>query len=290
MKENQSSKYVSIIVPAYNVEKGFQQLLNNLTNLYMESEIIVIDDGSEDNLFEIFNFKGIKYFRHEKNRGYGASLKTGIKNSSCDILIFIDGDGQHDPKDIGRLIAEINDSDMVVGARGKGSYNPWRRKLGKWLIKKVANYLAKNKIPDLNSGLRAVRRNVIMKYLHLMPNGFSFSTTITITLLKQGYKIKYIPIKTKKREGKSSVKAIKDGIETIMLILRLITLFDPMRVYLPVSFICIFGAFIYQIMNIISYGFHIVGGTIIAFLIGVLIFLFGLLADQVSSLRLEKYE
>ncbi|RKY48821.1 MAG: glycosyltransferase family 2 protein [Candidatus Neomarinimicrobiota bacterium] len=230
----------------------------------------------------------IKVITHPTNKGYGASLKTGILASSNENLIFVDGDGQHKTEYIPKIIEELNTYDMVVGARALSDSSPGR-KPGKLILKWIAQILTGKKIPDLNSGLRGIKKSVIRKYLHLLPQGFSASTTMTLILLSRGYSVKYIPIKTNKRIGKSTVSPIRDGINTILLILRMIMLVNPMKIFFPVSFVIFLLGLIWAIPYLLLHK-GLTVASLFLMLTGVIIFFFGLLADQISQLRMEKYE
>lgn len=283
MKEATS---VTILIPAYNEEQIIASVLDSLLKLRKDDwEIIVIDDGSTDRTFDIASsFSGVKVIRHSKNKGYGATLKTGIKNATGEYIITFDSDGQHNPENIKELLEHIEKYDMVATYRTQRIHSSLWRMPGKWLIGWLANYLSRTKIPDLNSGFRAFRKDVITKYLHICPNGFSFSTTITLTLLCEGYDIKFIPIKAQKRIGKSTV-SVKTGFEAILLILRLITLFNPLRIFIPISFF--FGCLgvIFLVHDVLNKNLNDL--TILLILSSFLIFFFGLMADQMAHIRRE---
>jgi glycosyltransferase involved in cell wall biosynthesis len=282
---------ISIIIPAYNEAAGIGNVLEGLRDWRARAEIIVVDDASTDHTAEIAERAGVRVIRHRVNKGYGAALKTGIRAASGDIIVTIDADGEHDAAQISRLLDAMGDNDMVVGARGKGSHAPLIRRPGKWLLSKVANYLAQTDIPDLNSGFRAVRKDVVKLFLHILPNGFSFSTTLTLALFKEGYNIAYVPITTSPRVGKSTVNPIRDGLNVIMLIIRIIALFDPLRVFVPTSAVLFLIGIAYWILDIVwRQRLNIPSGAVIVILSSVIIFMFGILADQVSAIRREKYE
>jgi len=282
-------KKISIIIPAYNEEAVIAEIVVGVKNLSLASEIIVVDDGSTDSTAKLAEENGARVIRHEFNRGYGSSLKTGIKKAECEIVGFIDADGQQDPQDLLELKKYIGDFDMVVGARDSQSHFPFWRRPGKKLISILANYLAGQKIPDLNSGLRLIKKEAIQPYLEMFPDGFSFSTTSTIFFIKEeGLKIKYVPINVKKRIGKSSLK-VHHGIDTIILVLRLITLFEPLKIFLPLSFIVFTISLVWAIREFIL--FHSFGATSIFLgLVSLLVFLFGLISDQIANLRKELKE
>lgn len=288
----QSAPSLSIIIPAYNEEASIGNVLSGLRVWRERAEIIVIDDASTDRTAGIATSAGVRVLRHSRNKGYGAALKTGIRAATGDIVLMMDADSEHNAAQIGSLLDALGDNDMVVGARAKGSYTPFIRKPGKWILGKVANYLAQARIPDLNSGLRAFKRDVAKRFLHILPNGFSFTTTLTLALFKEGYNIVYVPIVTTRRIGSpSTVNPIHDGLSTIMLIIRIISLFDPLRVFVPTSVFLFFAGVIYWVLDIyFRQRVNIPTGAVLVILASVIIFMFGILADQVSAIRREKYE
>lgn len=281
---------ISVIIPVYNEAEGIKSTLDELLMFSFGKnwEIIVVNDGSTDDTSMIIKgFSQIKTVTHSVNKGYGASLKTGIENASADIVVFFDGDGQHNPEDIPRLLEQLPECDMVVGQRTKDSKQDWLRKPGKWVLGKVANFLSNQKIPDLNSGFRAIKRLVIESMLEIFPDGFSFSTTSTIAFFKSGYNVKYVLITARARIGKSKVRQTRHGPEVLLLILRLIALFSPLRIFLNVAAILFIIGFAYQIEEIFRRGWHIVNGALLLIISSLLVFLFGLIADQLSNLRLS---
>ncbi|MGM0932674.1 MAG: glycosyltransferase family 2 protein [Bacteroidota bacterium] len=287
-------KKLTIIIPCFNEESGIKKTIEDL--LYYKNnigwDILVIDDGSTDNTPNILSrfSKDISIITHSVNKGYGASLKTGILNTSTDFVAFYDADGQHRPEDLENMFKKISDFDMLIGARGKNSHQDWMRKPGKWVLSKVANYLTNRKIPDLNSGLRVIKREKIVNLLHLFPDGFSFSTTSTIAFMYLSQKVEYYPIQVKKRIGNSTVKQIKHGSSTLLLILRLIVLFNPLKVFLPISFWMIFIGVIYEVIFgiIILYPeVKLIAAAFFMILTGIMIFFFGLIADQISAMRIH---
>lgn len=283
-------KNLTIIIPAYNEEKAIGKTLESLLPAAEKNgwKIIVVNDGSPDaTLKKIEEFASVKVLNHKINRGYGASLKTGINASETELIAFYDADGQHEPQELEKLWNAWKDQDMIVGQRVKGSHFSLSRAPGKWVLGKTANFLAGRKIPDLNSGLRIVKKDLIKKYLQLFPDGFSFSTTSTIALLGDKREVEYVPIKTAKRTGKSSVNQIKDGFNTMLLILRLIVLFNPLKVFIPASFFLILISLIYEILwgYVFSAHLRMLPGALLTFLTGIIIFFFALIMDQVSQIR-----
>ncbi len=287
-----SQPAISIIIPAYNVQASIGVVLDGLREWRDRAEIIVVSDGSTDQTAVVAARAGVRVIRHRINKGYGAALKTGIRAAQGDVIVMMDADGEHSAAHIQSLLDALGDNDMVVGARGKGSHAPLVRRPGKWVLSKVANYLAQTEIPDLNSGLRAFRKEVAQLFLHILPNGFSFTTTLTLALFKEGYNIAYVPITTTPRFGsRSTVNPIRDGLNTIMLIIRIIALFDPLRVFVPTSALLFGIGVVYWILDIVlRQRLNIPSGAIVVILASVIIFMFGILADQVSAIRREKYE
>jgi glycosyltransferase involved in cell wall biosynthesis len=284
---------ISVVIPAFNeahaIGETVDELREALEKLSLEHEIMVVDDGSTDGTGDVAAARGCTVIRHRTNRGYGASLKTGIKAAGKEIVLFYDADGQFDPADLKSLTEGLATADMAAGVRGRGSHRPIERRPGKWVLRVVADYLSSTKIPDLNCGYRAIRRNAILPYLQLLPDGFSASTTTTILFLKKGMAIEWVPVTIRKTKTKSSVKIFKDGFDTVLLILRLITLFDPLRIYLPASALCVIGALIWGTRFVLA-GKGVSLASLFLLITAALLFFFGLLADQVSALRLGGLE
>jgi glycosyltransferase involved in cell wall biosynthesis len=283
---------LSLVIPAFNeaacLRETLQLLAKTLGDLPYESEIIVVNDGSTDNTAQVLaSVPGIRVVNHPRNRGYGASLKSGSRQSTGDVVLFFDADGQHDPLDIRRLIEALGGADMVVGARQGLFHSPAWRMPGKWFLKRLANYLTNQDIPDLNSGFRAIRRTVLLQYLHLCPDKFSFTSTLTMALFAEGHEVIYVPISVRPRVGSSTVTMLT-GFETILLLLRLITLFNPMRVFLPTSLVLMAMGIGWSSIFIWNSRGLSVGGMLLI-MTAVLMFFVGLIADQVAAIRREMY-
>ena len=283
-------KNLTIIIPAFNEEQAISQVLADIRQGLRDlvAEVIVVDDGSTDATAARAEAAGVRVIRHRHNRGYGASLKTGIRAAKTDFVMTFDSDGQHTAAMAARLWESASQNDMVVGSRTALLHSPLWRMPGKWLLGALANYLVRQRIPDLNSGLRILHRETVLRYLHLCPSGFSFSTTITLVMLHRGYNVAYVPIDVRKRTGKSSI-SIRTGFQTLLLILRLAALIDPLRVFVPASFVIGLTGVLWEIPYAIS-GRGISVGSMMAIVTGVLLFALGLICDQISQLRMGLYE
>ena len=278
----------SVIVPAYNEEAAIGGVLEAIKDLPGCSEIIVIDDGSSDRTAEIAQSYHARVIKHSINKGYGAALKTGIKASQSEYIAFFDSDGQHRKEDLLNIVREMENYDMVVGARTRESSQSLLRMPGKFVLRCFVNFLTQTKIPDFNSGLRSFRVSEIKKYLNIMPDGWSFSTTSTIAMHRMKHAVKYIPVQMDDRKGrKSTIKILKDGLATIMLIINLTVLFRPFDVFAPPAVICILGSILYFIFYSAFYRVHVTASMVMFFLVGVILFFMGILCEQISAIRRE---
>ncbi len=273
---------LSIVIPAYNEEETITKVIRDAHNVMKNSgisyEIIVVNDGSKDNTGALARKEYVVLINHPYNQGYGASLKTGIRNSKSKYVLIMDGDDQHYPDDILRIFEKAKDYEMVVGART--NITSFLRSPAKLILSFFANYLAGRKIPDLNSGFRIMKKDFVMNYMHILPNKFSFTTTITLCAVDGGHSFCYMPIKVKKRNtGKSTIHPVKDTTNFLLLLIRMTMLFNPLKVFIPTSlFLLIFG---------IAFSTYPKSASII-FVAAMLTFFFGLLADQVSLMRRER--
>ncbi len=283
---------VTVVIPALNEALAIGDTVRAVRERLPGVEIIVVNDGSTDDTGRIAGEAGALVIDHQHRRGYGASLETGTRAAQRDYVLYCDGDGQHSAADVARLIEEADGYDMVVGARGSDSHAPLSRRPGKRILRWFANYLAGQKIPDLNSGLRIVRREVMTRYLHLMPEGFSYSTTSTFAMMKTGRRVKYVPIQVAPRLGKSTVKQFRHGFETLLLVLRLAVLFEPLKVFLTVSggmlaiSVASFAIDIWRLVRLGAPGLS--DSTVLLSIATLIIFMFGLLCDQVSAIRRDR--
>jgi len=281
---------LSVIVPAFNeaetIErflKNLQQVLSSIDSTY---EIIVVDDGSIDDTFSIVsNIQGIKIIRHPYNKGNGAAVKTGIQIAQGEDIIIIDADGQHDPRHIPDMLKLLEEYDLVVGARE--SFGIGRRGFGNYFVSKLASYLSGIKISDLTCGFRAFKKDKMLEFIDLMPNGFSLPSTSTLAFATSGYNVKFIPIDVNVRQGgRSKVNVLKDGVKFIVLIIRMVSLFKPLKVFVPISVFSFVLGLLWSIRTITFSG-GLSSAVAILFMVGIFTLLFGLLADQIAETRLS---
>jgi glycosyltransferase involved in cell wall biosynthesis len=277
---------LTIIIPAYNEEEGIGQTLDALIPEAEKHQfrIIVINDGSTDRTQQIVETKAVKLINHPYNKGYGASLKTGIRAAETEYIALYDADGQHNPEDLLNLWNNRQSYDMLIGMRSKDSHQDWLRKPGKRVLTFTANFLTGRKIPDLNSGLRVIRREKLIDKRHLFSDSFSFSTTSTVAFMSLGYLVEYYPIKVNKRVGTSTVRQLKHGPSTLMIILKMVILYNPLKVFLPVSMIMFFAGLLWGIYGYVAFE-RFSNTAILATMMGMLFFFLGLISEQVSILN-----
>ncbi|MFA6593826.1 MAG: glycosyltransferase family 2 protein [Candidatus Buchananbacteria bacterium] len=281
---------LSIIIPNFNDGEALPKVIDSLTKELIGNqiihEIIVVNDGSTDQSGEILKQDDrIKTINHPYNKGYGASLKTGAKNAQYDWLVFFDADGQHQAEDIKRMLVYTENFDLISGER-MGYQGPWIRQPGKKLIHLLAIYLLGKKIADFNCGLRLIKKKEFLRFTHILPNGFSCSTTTLFAFLREGLNVKFIPIQINKRESGQSMVKPREFITYLFLILRLIMLFSPLRIFLPIGLLLFLLGGSLLIFDILNQG-RISASTVLISLSSILIFFFGLIADQISALRRE---
>lgn len=280
-------EFISIVIPAYNEAEGLGNVLKEIKKALVasswEHEIIVVDDGSTDDTYEILKgISNIKLLKHDTNRGYGAALKTGIENAEHDLILIMDGDGSYPPDEIPSLLEHAPTHAMVVGARtGKNVKIPLLRRPAKYLLSLLANYLSGMKIPDINSGLRVFRKEIAKKFMDILPQGFSFTTTLTLACISNNYSVKYVPINYYSRKGKSTIHPIKDTVNFALLMVKTITYFKPLKVFLPAGLIIISIGLIKLIFFDILRNYNITELSVVLVLSGLQICFFGLLADLI---------
>ncbi|RMH51787.1 MAG: glycosyltransferase family 2 protein [Zetaproteobacteria bacterium] len=277
---------LTIVIPVFNEAGAIGQVVRKVRTLHPEAELLVIDDGSDDASGTIAEQAGAtRVIRHPYNKGNGAAIKRGIHEARGAIVVLMDGDGQHDPADIARMIEHFPEYDMVVGARGREGQAGWHRALANRIYNGLASYMTDFPIEDLTSGFRAFKREMILPYLHLFPNGFSYPTTSTMAMLKAGANLKYIPIRTAPRIGNSKIRLLHDGSRFFLILMKLVTLFSPMRIFLPVS--ALFGSMgaTYSIYTL-SHG-RFTNMAALLLIVAVLVFLMGLIAEQLAAIHTQ---
>ncbi len=276
---------VSIVIPAFNEEQSIasqiQEVKRTMDQTDWAYEVIVVDDGSTDDTAKEATGRGAKLVSLSENRGYGAALKSGIAKAKADLIVIIDADGTYPCGAIPKLLAEAHRCDMVVGARtGDHVHIPFERRAAKWFLNHLANYLAGQRIPDLNSGLRVLKKPLVERFIHLIPSGFSFTTTITLALLCNGYHVLYLPADYYPRRGRSKIRPV-DAYNFFVTIIRTITYFNPLKVYLPLGAIFFFGGmikFVYDIFTV----WNLSESAIMGFFSAGIIWALGLLADLIT--------
>lgn len=287
-------KNISVIIPAMNEEQVIGAVVEKVHNVMKDSgykyEVIVVDDGSSDKTAIMAQQAGARVIRHAYNMGNGAAVKSGIRNARGEVVVMMDADGQHDPIDIPRLLAEIDDYPMVVGARASESQASKYRDIANTIYNALASYMCSRPIPDLTSGFRAINTSLARQFLYLLPNTFSYPTTITLSIIRSGYCVKYIPIKVSKRVGKSKIKMLRDGFRFLVIIFKISTLFSPMKIFLPVSLFTFFLGVAWYLFTFIFIEPHFPPASVIMILASVLFFLMGLISEQIALLRYDQSE
>jgi len=279
---------ISVVIPAYNEEavigrvvQGVQEALDD----WPDKEVIVVDDGSTDRTAQVAQAAGARVVRHPYNKGNGAAVKTGIRAAQSEVIVLMDGDGQHDPRDIPRLVEHIGEYDMVVGARVKGSQQ-WHRQLANSVYNIFASYLAGFPIQDLTSGFRAIKRKLALQFCYLLPNTFSYPTTLTLAIVRGGYSLKYVKIKTAPRVGRSKIKLLRDGLRFLVIMTKIATLFSPLKVFLPLGLMTFLPGALYAAYRLII-GERWTIPIVISVSVGAIILSLGLISEQIALLRMQ---
>jgi glycosyltransferase involved in cell wall biosynthesis len=276
----------SVVIPAFNEADTVGSLVTALLGTATWHEVLVIDDASDDGTGDRAATAGARVVRHPYNKGNGAAVKTGIRQATGQMILIIDADGQHQPVDALRLVARLDEFDLVVGARTRQSHAGFVRRIGNHALNLVAGYLAQRPIPDLTSGFRAARRDCLLEFIHLLPNGFSTPTTTTLAFLRAGYSVRFEPVEAARRRGTSKIKVGSDGVRFVLILLKVMTIFSPLRIFLPLSAIAFLAGAAYAAWTIATQS-HVTNSSVLLILVSVLIFLVGLVSEQVSALRFE---
>ena len=275
----------SIILPAKNEAAALELLLPQLRELFANEEIIVVDDGSTDQTLAVCEANSVRVIAHPHSMGNGAAVKSGARAATGDILIFMDADGQHRPSDISGLVEKFKQGfEMVVGARTSGSQAGVHRAFANSFYNKLATWMVGQDVEDLTSGFRVVKADKFRKFLYLLPNGFSYPTTITMSFFRAGLPVAYVPIIAPKRVGKSHIRLLRDGGRFLLIIFKIGTLYSPLRLFLPISlffFLIGLGYYLYTFLTIHRF----TNMSALLFITSVLIFLIGLVSEQVTMLN-----
>ena len=277
---------VSVVIPAYNEEDAIGALVAEVRKAGAWREVLVVDDASTDRTAERAEAAGARVVRHPYNKGNGAAVKTGVREARAEVVLLMDGDGQHDPGDIPRIVAPVGVHDMVIGARAAAHQAPVRA-LGNAVFNRLASWLTGRPIADLTSGFRAARRERMLEVLPLLPNGFSYPTTSCLAFLKSGYNVAFVPVQARKRAGRSKIQPLRDGIRFLLIILKIVTLYSPLKVFLPISAASLLVGLAYGLWNVYAYG-KIPMGAALLIQLAVVVFLFGLISEQIASAQDRK--
>ena len=282
---------VSIVIPAYNeaaaIGPTIEAIHQMMVQTGLDGEIIIVDDGSKDGTGDAAAASPhVRLFRHPQNKGYGAALKTGIRQAQHDVVLITDADGTYPIDMIPHLVQQMEQYDMVVGARtGENVQVRLVRRPAKYALTRLANYLSGVEIPDLNSGMRAFKRDIVVGYFRLLPSGFSFTTSITLALLTNDYNVLYVPIDYFKRTGQSKIRPIRDTINFFSLVVRVVLSYRPLRVFVPVAIVFLIISSIKVLYDIQAYDFHIATSTVVMLTLTFQTIVLGLIADLVVSLH-----
>lgn len=284
-----SPSQTSVIVPAFNEGPAIAALISELASLGPWQEIVVVDDGSSDMTAAEATRAGAHVLRHPYNKGNGAAVKTGIRHATGEYVLVIDGDGQHAASDAPRLVAQLGEYDLVVGARRASTQASGARWAGNEVLNALASYLTGRPIPDLTSGFRAARRSCLKEFLHLIPNGFSTPTTTTLAFIKAGYNVAFEPVDARARTGHSKIRLGRDGVKFLLILLRVVTVFSPLRIFVPISGATFAVGMAYGLWTVATQS-KIPNGAVLLLMFSVIVFLVGLVSEQISLLRLQGRE
>jgi glycosyltransferase involved in cell wall biosynthesis len=276
----------SVVIPAFNEEQTIGPLVQALRASGAWHELIVVDDGSMDATAERAMAAGATVVTHPYNKGNGAAVKTGIRTATGDYVLIVDADGQHGASDAERIVSRLGEYDLVIGARSSRTQATHARLLGNSALNWLATYLTGRPVPDLTSGFRGARRSCLCEFLHLLPNGFSTPTTTTLAFIKAGYSVAFEPIDARVRVGTSKIRFLRDGLKFVMIVLKIVTLFSPLRVFLPISVVPFVVGAGYAAWTIATQS-HVTNSSVLLIMFAVIVFLVGLVSEQIAALRFE---
>ena len=281
---------VTVIIPVFNEEPVIGQVVRDVRKtIGDQNEVLVVDDGSIDKTAEVAKRAGARVLCHPYNIGNGASIKTGIRKARGELLVMMDGDGQHQAEDIPRLLDELGHHDLVVGARSRDSQKNLPRHLANQAYNLIAGYITGMRIHDLTSGFRAIRRALARRFVYLLPNRFSYPTTITLAIIKAGYSVKYVPITAGPRVGKSRLRFFRDGLRFFLIMLRITTFFSPFKIFFPISVLVFLFGLAYYLYTF-AFFHRFTNLSAVLFINAILIFLMGLISEQIAQMRFERIE
>jgi len=270
----------SVVIPAFDEEAGIEAVVRGLAG-HGFRELLVVDDGTRDATAARAEAAGARVVRHPYNKGNGAAVKTGIREARGEYVLLLDADGQHDPADVAGLLAPAGIHDMVIGARSARDQTPTRA-LGNAVFNRLASWLSERPIPDLTSGFRIARRARLLEILPLLPNGFSYPTTSCLAFLKAGLNVCFVPVRARPRLGRSKIRPLRDGVRFLLIILKIVTLYSPLKVFVPIAAGSFLIGVVYGLWNVLTYG-KIPMGSALLIQLAVVVFLFGLISEQIAS-------
>lgn len=283
---------ISVIIPAFREEEAIGRVVESvatvLEGLKTSFEIVVVNDGSDDATAQRAKSAGARVISHPYRMGNGAAIKTGIRHARGRIMAMMDGDGQHDPADIPRLLEKVGPYDMVVGSRSRNSQTRMHRDVANTVYNWFASYVCNYPVKDLTSGFRAVKSSIARNFISLLPNTFSYPTTLTMAVLRSGFSVAYVPIETSYRVGKSKINLLHDGIRFLLIIMKIATLFSPMKLFFPVSGVLFFGAVGYGLLKALFIDGRYGQTAGLVMIMAVLVFMVGLVSEQVTQLRFDR--
>ena len=279
---------LSIVIPAKNEAATIGTVVTTARDSFPDAEIIVVDDGSTDDTVDVARAAGAILVQHPESLGNGAAVKTGARTATGDIIALMDGDGQHDPNELGPLLEKLDQGyHMAVGARDTGSHANMGRLFANGLYNGIASLLTGRRIPDLTSGFRAARANLFKEFLYLLPNGFSYPTTITMAFFRSGYPVCYVPINAARRVGKSHIRPIRDGVRFMAIIFKVATLYSPLKIFLPISALFFMTGVGYYVYTYVTVG-RFTNMSMLIISAAVIMFLIGLISEQITALTYRK--
>ncbi len=288
MNQETSPVALSIVIPAKNEAAAIAAVVTSARSEYPEAEIIVVDDGSTDATADLAEAAGATVVRHPESLGNGAAVKSGARAAKGEILALMDGDGQHDPRELGKLLARLDEGyQMAVGARDSGSHASVGRWFANGLYNEIASRLTGRRVPDLTSGFRAVRASMFKQFLYLLPNGFSYPTTITMAFLRSGYPVCFEPITAAERSGKSHIRPIRDGVRFLVIIFKIATLYSPLKIFMPISALFFTTGLGYYAYTYFTEG-RFTNMSMLVMSASVIIFLIGLISEQITALTYSR--